>query len=85
MLDHLPPSTQPLATMLDEAEPSSSAKPSNSFLVLSSDDDDDKAANEDLSVKIVEKVLLMRATKLVPDAVVHWFFLLVKKRKRLHC
>ena len=85
MLDHLPPSTQPLATMLDEVEPSGSTKPLNSFLVLSSDDDDDKAANEDLSVKIVEKVLLMRATKLVPDAVVHWFFLLVKKRKRLHC
>ena len=86
MLDHLPSSTQPLATMLDEAEPSGSAKPSNSFLVLSiNDDDDDEAANEDLSLKIVEKALLMRAAKLVHDAVIHWFFLLVKKRKRLHC
>ena len=53
----------------DEAEPSGSAKPSNSFLGLSSDDnDDDEAANEDLSLKIVEKALLMRAAKLVPDA-----------------
>ena len=85
MLDHLPPSTQPLATMLDEAEPSSSAKPSNSFLVLSSNGDDDIAANEDLSLKIVEKALLMHAAKLVLDTVVHWFFLLVKKRRRLHC
>ena len=85
MLDNLPPSTQPLATMLDEAEPSGSAKPSNSFLVLSSDNDDDKVVNEDLSLKIVEKALLMCAAKLVPDAIVHCFFLLVKKRKRLHC
>ena len=73
MLDHLPPSTQPLATMLDKVEPIGSAKPSNSFLVLSSDDDDDKAANKDLSLKIVEKALLMRAAKLVLDAVVHWW------------
>ena len=51
----------------DEAEPSGSTKPSNSFLVLSNDD---AAANEDLSLKIVEKGLLMRAAKLVPNAVV---------------
>nr|POE68049.1 hypothetical protein CFP56_39190 [Quercus suber] len=51
----------------DEAEPSGSAKLSNSFLVLSNDDDDDEAANKDLSLKIVKKVLLMHTAKLVPD------------------
>uniref|UniRef100_A0A7N2L0P2 Uncharacterized protein n=1 Tax=Quercus lobata TaxID=97700 RepID=A0A7N2L0P2_QUELO len=45
-------------------------KPSNSFLVLSSDDDDDEAANKDLSLKIIEKALLMPAAKLVPDVTV---------------
>ncbi|XP_062096986.1 uncharacterized protein LOC133802652 [Humulus lupulus] len=37
----------------------------SSFLI--SDDDDEDEANEDLSLKIVEKALLMRAAKLVPD------------------
>jgi len=39
-------------------------------LVLSSDDDDDEAANKDLSLKIIEKALLMPAAKLVPDVTV---------------
>ena len=51
----------------EEAEPIGSTKPSNSFLVLSTDDDNDEAANEDLSLKIVEKALLMHAAKLVPN------------------
>ena len=33
----------------------------------SDDDDEDREANEDLSLKIVEKALLMRAARLVPD------------------
>ncbi|KAM6551569.1 hypothetical protein CsatB_001377 [Cannabis sativa] len=39
----------------------------NKSVVNISDDDEEDEANEDLSLKIVEKALLMRAAKLVPD------------------
>ena len=67
MLDHFPPSTQPFAR---RSRTQRLCKLLNSFLVLSSDDDEDEAANEDLSLKIVEKALLMHVAKLVPDAAV---------------
>ena len=67
MLDHLLPSTQAFAR---RSSTQRLCKLLNSFLVLSSDDDDDKAANEDLSLKIVEKALLMHVAKLVLDAAV---------------
>uniref|UniRef100_A0A2N9HD42 CCHC-type domain-containing protein n=1 Tax=Fagus sylvatica TaxID=28930 RepID=A0A2N9HD42_FAGSY len=50
----------------EEEEEGGAGKSANSVVLLS-DDDGDNEANEDLSLKIVEKSLLMRAAKLVPD------------------
>lgn len=54
---------------LEEAERDESYDEKSSQFVFAagSSDDDDKEANEDLSLKIVEKALSMRAAKPVPD------------------
>lgn len=54
---------------LEEAERNGSdVDKSSKFVFAVSGSDDDEEANEDLSLKIVEKALLMRAAKLVPDS-----------------